>query len=103
MFIYPCQFDVGGQDTDIYIHGQCAILSRAGSQNLCQTIIDLPRIISDFQTFLLYAHKFHTILFNIGFKATTGAKMLCLGPQIVALIILYQGIFVHGTYLSTGF
>ncbi len=30
----------------------------------------------------------------IMFKATIGGKKLCLGPQVVALIILYQGIFL---------
>ncbi len=35
-------------------------------------------------------------------KATTGGKMLYLEPQVVALIIFYQGIFAHGTYLTNG-
>ncbi len=32
-------------------------------------------------------------------KATTRGKMWCLGSQVVALMIFYQVIFAHGTYL----
>ncbi len=40
-----------------------------------------------------------TFTFSAEIKATTGGKILCLGPQVVALDNCLQDILAHGTYI----